>query len=159
MAGTRTAFGRLLRAWRSREGLTLRELAERVPFSYSHLSRMESGDRNPPARKGVIQLAKSLNGEVNELLLSAGYAPEGDRNAMPPMMEVGKEFFPDAVYEPTLDELRVINEANSEQIFFGPLTEPGFWNDPADERRAAFRYLEGLVDEARRFKRRHKTEH
>jgi transcriptional regulator with XRE-family HTH domain len=153
---TRTAFGRLLRAWRSREGLTLRELAERVPFSYSHLSRMESGDRNPPARRGVIQLAKALGGDLNELLLSAGYAPEGERGANPPMMAVGKEFFPDAVYEPTPDELRVINEANAEQIFFGPLTEPGFWNDPADERRAAFRYLEGLIDESRRFRRRQK---
>ena len=158
MAATRTAFGRLLRAWRTREGLSLRELAERVPFSYSHLSRMESGDRNPPARKGVLQLAKALNGEVNELLLSAGYAPEGDRNAMPPLMEVGKEYFPDAAYEPTPDELRTINEANAESIFFGPLTEPGFWNDSPDERRAAFRYLEGLIDEARRFKRRHQSE-
>ena len=107
----------------------------------------------------ALGFARDLRESPPELLLSAGYAPEGDRNAMPPMMEVGKEFFPDAVYEPTLDELRVINEANAEQIFFGPLTEPGFWNDPADERRAAFRYLEGLIDEARRFKRRHKAEH
>jgi hypothetical protein len=55
---------------------------------------------------------------------------------------------------PSAEELRVINEANTHQVFFGPLTEPGFWNDSADERRAAFRYLEGLIDEARRFRRR-----
>ena len=154
MTASSTAFGRLLRAWRKREGLTLRDLADRVPFSYSHLSRMESGDRNPPARRGVIQLAQALSGNVDELLAMAGYAAEGTGFQGPPQMAVDAASFEDARYEPTADELRVINEANGEQVFFGPLTEPGFWNDAPDDRRAAFRYLEGLIDEARRYRRR-----
>lgn len=154
MSATATAFGRLLRAWRKREGLTLRDLAERVPFSYSHLSRMESGDRNPPARRGVLQLAQALGGNVDELLAMAGYASEGSGYQGPPRMTIDEACFADARYAPSAEELRVINEANTHQVFFGPLTEPGFWNDSADERRAAFRYLEGLIDEARRFRRR-----
>ncbi|MFN3432567.1 MAG: helix-turn-helix domain-containing protein [Candidatus Sericytochromatia bacterium] len=154
MTASSSAFGRLLRAWRKREGLTLRDLADRVPFSYSHLSRMESGDRNPPARRGVIQLAQALSGNVDELLAMAGYAAEGTGFQGPPQMSVDATSFGDARYEPTADELRVINEANAEQVFFGALTEPGFWNDTPDDRRAAFRYLEGLIDEARRYRRR-----
>jgi transcriptional regulator with XRE-family HTH domain len=154
MTASPTAFGRLLRAWRKREGLTLRDLAERVPFSYSHLSRMESGDRNPPSRRGVIQLAQALSGNLDELLAMAGYSAEGSGFQAPPQMAVDERCFADARYEPTADELRVIGGANEEQVFFGPLTEPGFWNDPPDERRAAFRYLEGLIDEARRYRRR-----
>jgi transcriptional regulator with XRE-family HTH domain len=157
MTASSTAFGRLLRAWRKREGLTLRELAERVPFSYSHLSRMESGDRNPPARRGVIQLAQALGGNTDELLAMAGYAAEGAGFAGPPQMAIDEQFFGDARYAPAPDELKTINDANHEQIFFGPLTEPGFWNDPPEERRAAFRYLEGLIDEAKRFRRRHEN--
>ena len=154
MTASSTAFGRLLRAWRKREGLTLRDLADRVPFSYSHLSRMESGDRNPPARRGVIQLAQALSGNVDELLAMAGYAAEGTGFQGPPQMAIDAQHFADALYEPTADELRVINEANAEQVFFGALTEAGFWNDSPDDRRAAFRYLEGLIDEARRYRRR-----
>jgi hypothetical protein len=102
----------------------------------------------------VIQLAQALNGNTDELLAMAGYAPEGAGFQGPPQMAIDAQCFTDARYAPTGDELRVINEANGEQVFFGPLTEPGFWNDPPDERRAAFRYLEGLVDEAKRFRRR-----
>lgn len=40
-------FGAELRHRRTARGLTLRSLAERVPVSYSHLSKLETGDRAP----------------------------------------------------------------------------------------------------------------
>ncbi len=61
----------------------------------------------------------------------------------------------DGRYEPTEDELKIIQQAEEEDVWFGILSQPGFWDDPPEDRRSTFRYLEGLIDEARRFKRRH----
>lgn len=61
----------------------------------------------------------------------------------------------DGRFEPTEDELTIIQQAEEEDVWFGILSQPGFWDDPPEDRRSTFRYLEGLIDEARRFKRRH----
>jgi len=36
-------LGRVIRAWREKEGLTIREAAKLIGFSYSTLSRIENG--------------------------------------------------------------------------------------------------------------------
>lgn len=64
----------------------------------------------------------------------------------------------DGRYEPTEDELAILQQAEDEDVWFGILSQPGFWDDPPEERRSTFRYLEGLIDEARRFKRRQSSQ-
>lgn len=83
-------FGALLKEYRDRKGWTLREFAKYVPFSYSHLGRFETGDRNPPDREGVIELAKALDADVDALLLAASYAPT--EAALHPISELQRRY-------------------------------------------------------------------
>lgn len=154
MTPTPNRFSLLLRTTRLAQNLTLRELGAATPFSYSHLSRMETGHRQPPPRDGVIRIAQALGGDVDAFLVAAGYVPlSGDHGQVPPMAfskhDLSKVRFP-----PSAEEMRLLEEAASESIFFGPLNEADFWNVPLEERRASFRYLEGLIEEARRHRQR-----
>jgi len=72
-----TSFGRLLRLWRNRRGLSQLELALNSDVSQRHVSFLESG-RAKPSRDMVLQLAGALDiplRQQNELLLAAGFAP------------------------------------------------------------------------------------
>ena len=72
-----TAFGDMLRHWRTRRGRTQFELSQHAGFSQRHLSFLESG-RSKPSRSTVVILADALEvpvGERNGLLQSAGFAP------------------------------------------------------------------------------------
>ena len=72
-----SAFGELLRQWRTRRGRTQFELSEHAGFSQRHLSFLESG-RSKPSRSTVVILADALEvpvGDRNRLLQSAGFAP------------------------------------------------------------------------------------
>jgi transcriptional regulator with XRE-family HTH domain len=73
----RGGFGDLLRAWRSRRGLSQQQLGLIAEVSARHLSFIETG-RSRPSREMVLFLAEHLDlplRDRNELLLAAGYAP------------------------------------------------------------------------------------
>ena len=72
-----SAFGKSLRAWRQRRGLSQLELAGAAEISTRHLSFVETGRTNP-SREMVLRLISKLAvplRERNTLLVAAGYAP------------------------------------------------------------------------------------
>jgi len=69
-------FGRLLREWRSRRGMSQLDLALEAGVSARHLSFVETG-RATPSREMVVLLARALDvpfRDRNDLLTAAGYA-------------------------------------------------------------------------------------
>jgi transcriptional regulator with XRE-family HTH domain len=66
------ALGALLRKQRRERGLTLEQLAQRIPMSASNLSRVELGSQGPPANEVIERIAKALDADVGELLKAAG---------------------------------------------------------------------------------------
>jgi transcriptional regulator with XRE-family HTH domain len=74
-----SAFSTILRQLRAERGLNQSRLAERANLSHSHVSRLESGDRQP-SRPVVSDLAAALgctDAERDVLLLAAGFT-EGE---------------------------------------------------------------------------------
>lgn len=71
-------FGSLLRKFRKELGIPQKELAHIIGLDPSYLSRIEKGERTPPERSVVIEIANAL--ELNEektdqLLIAAGHTP------------------------------------------------------------------------------------
>ena len=69
-----TAFGRQLKIWRQKRGMSQLELATAASTTPRHLSFVESG-RSRPGKELVLRLARSLDLSVrnqNELLIAAG---------------------------------------------------------------------------------------
>jgi len=72
-----SAFGQLLRQWRTRRRLSQLDLALEAEISSRHLSFLETG-RAQPSREMVLLLAQVLEMPLrdrNDLLTLAGYAP------------------------------------------------------------------------------------
>jgi transcriptional regulator with XRE-family HTH domain len=72
-----SSFGRLLKGWRNRRGLSQLDLALAVRTSQRHLSFIESG-RAAPSRDMILRLSGAMDiplRQQNALLLAAGYAP------------------------------------------------------------------------------------
>jgi transcriptional regulator with XRE-family HTH domain len=72
-----SAFGRALREWRARRGLSQLALAGDAGVSSRHLSFVETG-RAQPSREMVLLLVRALDVPLrdrNDLLSAAGYAP------------------------------------------------------------------------------------
>src|SRR5579871_1299080 len=80
-----SALGERLRAAREARGLTLDQLSASVGVSKAHLSRMESGDRQPSV--GIlVEVAAALGTRVSVLLGEDGagaplttFTPDGPR--------------------------------------------------------------------------------
>jgi transcriptional regulator with XRE-family HTH domain len=73
---TQSAFGQLLREWRSRRRVSQLGLAVEAGVSSRHVSFIETG-RSQPSREMILMLARVLDVPLrdrNELLMSAGYA-------------------------------------------------------------------------------------
>jgi transcriptional regulator with XRE-family HTH domain len=62
-----TSIAESLRDERTRAGLTLEQLAERAELSSAHLSRLESGDRQPSVA-ALIALSRALGVSVSTLM-------------------------------------------------------------------------------------------
>jgi transcriptional regulator with XRE-family HTH domain len=62
-----TSIAESVREERARAGLTLDQLAQRADLSIAHLSRIESGDRQPSVA-ALISLARALGVSVSSLL-------------------------------------------------------------------------------------------
>lgn len=71
-----SVFGRLLRQWRTRRGMSQLDLAVEAGISSRHVSFIETG-RAQPSREMVLLLARALDVPLrdrNDLLTGAGYA-------------------------------------------------------------------------------------
>jgi transcriptional regulator with XRE-family HTH domain len=71
------AFGRMLREWRRKRGVSQLDLALAGEVSQRHISFLESG-RAQPSREMVLRLATALDIPLraqNVLLIAAGFAP------------------------------------------------------------------------------------
>ena len=83
LSNTGTDFSTTLKFLRSKAGKSRYRLAQYTGLTEAYLSRLESGERNNPSRNVVVKLGLALASEtsavtlddVNQLLLSAGYAP------------------------------------------------------------------------------------
>jgi HTH-type transcriptional regulator, competence development regulator len=71
------ALGALVRKLRRERGITLAQLAARVPMSASNLSRMELGSQGPPADEVIERIATALDSDPEELLRAAGRTTDG----------------------------------------------------------------------------------
>lgn len=72
-----TPFGRLLKEWRNRRGLSQLDLALAVRTTQRHLSFIESG-RASPSRDMILRISERIGiplRQQNVLLLAAGFAP------------------------------------------------------------------------------------
>ncbi|GIP25504.1 hypothetical protein J23TS9_06340 [Paenibacillus sp. J23TS9] len=65
-------FGQFIKSAREAKKLTLTEVAENAGISHSHLSRIESGERNPPKAPVMQKLAHALGINFLELMEQAG---------------------------------------------------------------------------------------
>jgi transcriptional regulator with XRE-family HTH domain len=70
-----TILGNRLRELRTALGLTLFDLSKATSISYSHIRRIEKGERFPSART-LRKLAGSLSCEESELLILGHYISE-----------------------------------------------------------------------------------
>ena len=69
-----TTIAESLREERTRAGLTLEQLAQRAELSTAHLSRLESGDRQPSVA-ALIALSRALGVSMSTLLGERRGAP------------------------------------------------------------------------------------
>lgn len=66
------AFGAHIRSLRRARKLKQKDVAERMPMSAGHLSRLETGDYGPPGDEVIERLAEVLEADLSELLRIAG---------------------------------------------------------------------------------------
>jgi len=64
-------FGKILKESRMNSGIGLRELANRVGISPGYLSDLENVKVAPPSEKLILEMAKTLGIEKDELLKAA----------------------------------------------------------------------------------------
>jgi HTH-type transcriptional regulator, competence development regulator len=72
------AFGERIRALRRTRKLTQKELADQLPMSPGHLSRIETADYGPPSDEVIERLAEVLQTDPLELLRVAGRQASSD---------------------------------------------------------------------------------
>jgi transcriptional regulator with XRE-family HTH domain len=66
------AFGERIRSLRRTKKLKQREVAELLPMSPGHLSRIETGDYGPPSDEVIERLAEVLSADRLQLMRIAG---------------------------------------------------------------------------------------
>lgn len=136
---------------RAELGLTQRQMAEAAGLNPGTLANIEMGRVTiAPSLRTLEKLARGLQVDVELLFqIARGEKPAshtGDRE--------GVNQWDGQIGNPTFQELETIRNAELEGVWFRALSDPRFWAGTPDERRHAFRYLEGLIDESRRLKSR-----
>lgn len=69
------SFGATVRNLRRKRRLSQRELAEAIPISAGHLSKIELGGSGPPREAVIRRMAEVLDVEATSLLKAAGLRP------------------------------------------------------------------------------------
>ena len=72
---TRTVVGRVIREWRLDRQVGQALLAERAGLNPTHVSRLESGARNP-SRECLTAIAAALGTDPSPFLIAGGFLPE-----------------------------------------------------------------------------------
>ena len=78
----RQALGEVIREQRLANGLQLRDVSERGHLSYSHLSEVERGLKEPSSLV-IDGIANGLGVNAYDLIIEAGYRMAGDAVAIP----------------------------------------------------------------------------
>ncbi|OMF28331.1 helix-turn-helix domain-containing protein [Paenibacillus sp. FSL H8-0259] len=74
-------LGKKIKELRLKNDLSLRDLEKKSKVSYSFISSIEN-NRYQASRDKIINIANALEGSnINELLLLAGFAPEGNTSS------------------------------------------------------------------------------
>jgi transcriptional regulator with XRE-family HTH domain len=68
-------FGTRIRELRKITNLSQREVAEKIGINFTYLSKIESGDMNPPSQEVIRKLATVLGVEFDVLMTIAGKVP------------------------------------------------------------------------------------
>lgn len=68
-------FGEKVRELRKDRGLSQRELAARSGIDFTYLSKIENARMEPPSEKVIINMAKVLDTDSDELTILAGKIP------------------------------------------------------------------------------------
>lgn len=76
----------LIREYRKRAGLTMKELGEHLGVSESAVQRWENGDRKPSYER-LLQIGEVLDCSVNDLM---GYAGQTIESELPEVIMVGR---------------------------------------------------------------------
>ncbi len=95
------SFGRRI-AQRAKEiSLSLRQVAQKADIDPSFLTRIATGERNPPSDEIITRLADVLDMRVDILLIEAGRIPHsvnsGSRSALPDFFRATEGMSEDAV--------------------------------------------------------------
>ncbi len=71
-----SGFSRIIKQGIKKEGISLRELARRSSLDVSFLSKILSGNRNPPSsEEDIKKIAKGINVMPEKLIISSGRIP------------------------------------------------------------------------------------
>ena len=122
-------LGPAVRRLRRERGLTLEELAGRVGTSTAHLSRLESGGRQP-SLEGLLHIAAALGVEVGELLAAPEEPGPGTvvRGATSPVYE-GEGFR----FQPLIPEAGPEGLAAVKIVFPADRTQEGYHEHEGEE--------------------------
>lgn len=140
---------------RAELGLTQRQVAQAGDMNPGTLANIEMGRVTKAPSLGTLEkLARGLKVDVEQLIrIARGEAPVSEDGERPPSVDDWLRQIEGLAHAPTREERAILKAAEASGLFFKPLAEPGFWRAPPEDRRPAFRYLEGLLDEARRLDR------
>ena len=138
-----TGVGRLLRAYRQTHGLTQQQLADKLGFDQSYVSKVESGRRAIHDVSTLRHIARHLRLSAEDVGLAPGTLAERRRDAPPPDDDAEKALSSQRAWRLTRDHLNHhrISLARAAARLYpdtyrignGLLTRPGWtWGQPVD---------------------------
>ncbi|TDL50930.1 XRE family transcriptional regulator [Paenibacillus dendritiformis] len=106
-------FGQFVRKLRESKNMSVTSVAEQVGINHSHLSRVESGDRNPPKIPTLVKLAKVLDVPISRMLKKAGVVEDVGIDEASRLAEyyISEEDLNDSI-------LKIIKEFTNDEGFF-----------------------------------------
>ncbi|MNS10607.1 Helix-turn-helix domain protein [compost metagenome] len=156
-------FGQRLQEHRKARGLKSGVVAEALGLHKSNYSAYEAGRRVPSDDFLMALAAYEPLGLTYDLLKTWADLDKLGLSGIQRLKThardliegtygpVSREWFGEVPFEPTEDELALINRARETGMTFPIINEPGFWGTPPEQRRKAFALLECLLDETAKY--------